>query len=656
MSGPDKCSYCGQRKGKRPCPALGRVCSACCGEHRGVAIDCPSECAFLPNFSDQLPTSFGEDWFAVLNSEFAVAHLRGSNSLEEAANEFLRGVKAAGRHELVAFALFVLSLGRGSDGTTLGEHAAGRPSSDPEHRRCSALRSLRFALLRIDQLDDLRHTLTCLDLVSDRRQVFSVRTRLGDVKGSMVAAWISEATVDSESSASASGTEPDLPTEKIICGTLISGSLQKRTMLRAYRRALERLKRGDPSGERRVREIRAAAPAFSALREEAAIAFMGHRLNSDKGRAFPWNNEPKSATDNTPRELAVAEHALPPPAHEVMKAWIPGLANALAYSVKHLRSKPGWSEDITQSGEELMDIPGVSGLLELYFMSQQTMAFHPQASVGSVEFFSHHVHYMLNFELHLKKLFWVDESLAFMLRRTDLDIQGKFLKLPFAACAFVYTDRDTLDLTEAMLTRDETCGISGETVRILTAYVVSGPRSAGGQSLAISFVADSMEGAWPYLVARELFVRPEDDLESILTSHFPEPGESPRDPFFQGTELKALVHLVVNSILFATSADAGERRLRPPPASFRPRSNPGRAVSNEEVFWLPGKIQISKLKEIESSERTGSGPTLVHRSIVRGHWRRANPSWHDQRVRWIEPYWKGPDMATIIERDYKLTP
>ena len=42
------CSHCGQRKGKRSCPALaGTICSRCCGQHRLAEIDCPSDCAHL---------------------------------------------------------------------------------------------------------------------------------------------------------------------------------------------------------------------------------------------------------------------------------------------------------------------------------------------------------------------------------------------------------------------------------------------------------------------------------------------------------------------------------------------------------------------------------------------------------------------------------
>lgn len=42
------CPSCGQRKGRRACPALGRpICTVCCGSKRLVEIRCPSDCAYL---------------------------------------------------------------------------------------------------------------------------------------------------------------------------------------------------------------------------------------------------------------------------------------------------------------------------------------------------------------------------------------------------------------------------------------------------------------------------------------------------------------------------------------------------------------------------------------------------------------------------------
>ena len=43
-----KCILCGQRKGKRFCPAKNTsICAQCCGEKRVIEIDCPSDCVYL---------------------------------------------------------------------------------------------------------------------------------------------------------------------------------------------------------------------------------------------------------------------------------------------------------------------------------------------------------------------------------------------------------------------------------------------------------------------------------------------------------------------------------------------------------------------------------------------------------------------------------
>ena len=43
-----KCIHCGQRKGKRLCPALeGFICAQCCATHRLQDIQCPPDCTYL---------------------------------------------------------------------------------------------------------------------------------------------------------------------------------------------------------------------------------------------------------------------------------------------------------------------------------------------------------------------------------------------------------------------------------------------------------------------------------------------------------------------------------------------------------------------------------------------------------------------------------
>lgn len=42
------CPLCGQRKARRPCPALGKnICSVCCGTKRQREIQCPPACVYL---------------------------------------------------------------------------------------------------------------------------------------------------------------------------------------------------------------------------------------------------------------------------------------------------------------------------------------------------------------------------------------------------------------------------------------------------------------------------------------------------------------------------------------------------------------------------------------------------------------------------------
>ncbi len=91
--------------------------------------------------------------------------------------------------------------------------------------------------------------------------------------------------------------------------------------------------------------------------------------------------------------------------------------------------------------------------------------------------------------------------------------------------------------------------------------------------------------------------------------------------------------------------------------SQRPnREEPNACLSGDSVYYLPGKIKISHMRKLRQVARGPSGRTLMHRLMVRGHWRRPNPNWKNQSLRWIEPYWRGPSLASIIEREYRVYP
>jgi hypothetical protein len=116
--------------------------------------------------------------------------------------------------------------------------------------------------------------------------------------------------------------------------------------------------------------------------------------------------------------------------------------------------------------------------------------------------------------------------------------------------------------------------------------------------------------------------------------------------------VRGLLRTTINAILYATSSkvEAVPRK----PSGDGGRSSSPVIFTSDEVYFLPGTIDITRVRRMQELERVPSGREVLKRFMVRGHWRRANKAWVDQRLRWVEPYWKGPDIAAVIERTYRL--
>ena len=278
-----------------------------------------------------------------------------------------------------------------------------------------------------------------------------------------------------------------------------------------------------------------------------------------------------------------------------------------------------------------------------------------------------HLHYMANHELHNRKSFWVDASLAWMLCETELDIEGDLLRLPFPCCAYIFSDPVICGMGDALLALDD--GVTAkDPIRAVTVYWLQIPGEDGARGLRAVAVLDYLqEHRWPYMLARDLKIDASARLDAILESCFAGVDRLSRDPVFTSPELKRLLRLAINAVLYSTSADVEIRTRQPPPRAVtqgklsprqlkrqRRKARAEIPLTGDAVYFLPGKIDIRRLEELRQMQGHREGRQLMARFMVRGHWRRANPSWTDQRQRWIEPYWKGPEIAAIIERDYRL--
>jgi hypothetical protein len=262
---------------------------------------------------------------------------------------------------------------------------------------------------------------------------------------------------------------------------------------------------------------------------------------------------------------------------------------------------------------------------------------------------------MTGFELHRRKTFWVDEALAFMLSRTRPDVNGRDLRVPFPSFATVFTDRCALSMAERLLSADRRCPLAGQILRVASAYVTE-EHLEPHRGLRIAFGLDALGADPPHLVVHRVPLPDDAPVERSLDELAPpvvvEPLVADANP------LRGLLLLTLNAILYATSAGV-EPLLRHSPLRARgprARAAPPAIFTSASVFFLPGAIEISAVRRIQELERIPSGRSIACRFMVRGHWRRPPASWKDQRFRWIKPYWKGPDIAAVIERTYKLKP
>ena len=347
----------------------------------------------------------------------------------------------------------------------------------------------------------------------------------------------------------------------------------------------------------------------------------------------------------------------PPLAHEVMALQLPGLAEVARSIAERVRRAEGFGASATITQEEMQrDLTFMRFVRKLGETAYADGATADEAAAHA-NLAGTHLWYVTNYELHHRKTFRVDPSLAWTLGHTRLEVTGDLLRLPFATFAVVFDDRHTLGLAERLLSLEKTCTHRGRMLKVATAYVSGRPEDAPWL-LNVSFTFDAQVGDWPYLVSRDLWVRPEAELDGILDSVAPDVDPASRDPIFSSGPLRRLLHIVVNSILYATSAGVEPEQRSALPRAAGPRKIPPKPelVSSEAVYHLPGAIPISEVRKLQEVERAPGGGELLHRFMVRGHWRRAARSYKDQRPRWIAPYWKGPDMAALIERTYRLQP
>lgn len=344
------------------------------------------------------------------------------------------------------------------------------------------------------------------------------------------------------------------------------------------------------------------------------------------------------------RERGDASHP-PALAHERVAERVAGSAEVARVAAERLRSSADFDD-----GRTVLDEAAFSADLELQrFVRVGTVA---NETGGEAAVAAPYLRLMVNFELHRRKAFWVDAALSYMLEHTDVDVAGGELRVPFASFAIAFTDRHALSLGERFLARRKGDPLRGHILRVITVYVTEVHRG-DDRTLEITFAFDALGADLPSLARFEVPAGSAASVRAFLDAVAPAPPVTD-PPVPDASPVRGLLRVVLNAILYATSAGVTpEIRTAQPRAPKKPKPTTA-PKSSDAVYFLPGKIDIRSVRRFRELERAPQGRALLARYMVRGHWRRPQKAWTDQRLRWIEPYWKGPDMATVIEKAYRL--
>ena len=758
-----KCDHCTQRKGRRTCPAIGVICSSCCGRHRQREIDCPPTCVYLPATEASAAAAFAGAQEKLL--DFAAS--RRWPALQAGVDEWVGAERSLPVEEMPSQLGYLCYGARDDAGDRLVDIFLSRHGDELTAREREALTCLDdawvslFGVVRVERDRGL-----ALGDVLTGDELF-VRERAGTrsiESGQLLLAWVvpiegehyftgaishvpqvrapiafsllerhglapknpnGTPAVRPASALAVRGIPPrllpelhramrewDLPEMHTPEGERVESCFSSYEVkdvdrVRAHLASASDIEPvadglylwrddesvgGEPIARVELRTVRLSLAVHSRERLARARRMIEARLGplvehradqvQSLGELFA-EMEAGSASDVEPRPgperrddgaapLTSPDrttHRLPPAAHEVMVRFEPGLGEMVDEFAAGLRSRWGPESSRTLSQGELAESAQARAFLETYVRRRIADGYARKAAVDEASFLGEHLAYLVNFELHRRKLFWVDEAVAWMLGRTEMDVRGRLLEVPFPSFAVVFSDRATLELGESLVCQDLAYSSRDAPLAVLTVYVSrETDRPDGGHGLRLSFLFDprTPTSGWPYLVGRDLYVRPDDTLQEIVDSHFPEVVPDALDPIFYAPELKKLTELVLHAILYATSAHLEPVLLRPERRSTGKRrrrrrkpagggGGPG-LYSDEEVFYLPGHIDIGQVRQLQNIEKQDRGGKLMTRFLVRGHWRRAPAHWKDQRLRWIKPHWKGPDMATIVERQYRLKP
>jgi hypothetical protein len=247
-----------------------------------------------------------------------------------------------------------------------------------------------------------------------------------------------------------------------------------------------------------------------------------------------------------------------------------------------------------------------------------------------------HYHLVLNFEMAGGKIFRVAPALAERLLATRIDVPAGALRLPFRSLMLVFDDDSSIRAFHAGQP-------FGRTPRGGTISSVIFDLQVDGEACLLATSIHTQGRKAHGMIERSMRYG-QGSLDAMLDTHWPGTGDAS-----QRSPAKDFHRLFLNTLLYISSDGARTTSPRRAPAPRDPLNRSSREfvlAGDGLVPWragpgLPGGSRVAK-----------SGRGSRARQLVAGHWKYQahGTKLSERKLLWIEPYWRGPDFAELVNR------
>lgn len=266
---------------------------------------------------------------------------------------------------------------------------------------------------------------------------------------------------------------------------------------------------------------------------------------------------------------------------------------------------------------------------------------------------------MLNIKAFGRKTFHFSENLVERLANTELNVAAEMVVPPFRACLFVFDD----DISRNALYAIHDNKAAAPTGEPISVFVTVRPRAEGGRTLSMMiWQADDKHSS--IFLKRELLLADGAQVEDALRTDWatilpPDQVEVDEARFYE--DGLRFFRIIVNGILYlgSTSPDVSgelhaEDRIPAPKMGMTTKEKRHLEHKKATSTRLP-YIEVGGVVRPLGRPAGQSSATRVDvRLLVRGHWKNQahGPGMTLRKLIHVEPYWRGPEMAELVDRPY----